>query len=149
MDFLVRLVGSSWITTSIVNGLPIANYTSWALDVATTILKSTIAKTNPRYKPVNRFDRARIDALIWIHYDLKSEVLDRAKLNWMLSTQFDCLTRNDPEYINLVLSAFDHYTKDPRHPGTPGPQIFSKKTIPIPPNPKPQKPKATRKRKTN
>ncbi len=68
---------------------------------------------------------------MWIHYGLKSPVINRDALGWMLSTQFDCLNRKDPFYKDLVMKNYDSYCRDRSIVSGPDEKIFNEKLVNI------------------
>ncbi len=114
-DFLIRSVGSTNMTLGIVSGLPISNYkTQFQRESLKLRTESEISCT--------------IDALMWLHYGQNKGALNRENLIWMLDTQFDCLKRNNPDYIRKVIEAFDHYSKQKDMYGADPTPIFKLKS---------------------
>jgi hypothetical protein len=124
MDYLVRVAGGGAIGKSNIEALPIANYnTKFLAEACKLPLEAWSEKGSPK-----------VDALIWLHYGQNQGALNRQNLEWMLETQFDCLKRNSPDYIQKVLVAFDHYSKQKEMYGIDPTPIFKLKdsnVIPI------------------
>ncbi|NOY71752.1 MAG: hypothetical protein GXP14_05150 [Gammaproteobacteria bacterium] len=56
-------------------------------------------------------NRARIDALVWLHYGINHPVLNRDNLQWLVTTQFPTLLKHHPDYPQFVMQAYDQYQK--------------------------------------
>jgi hypothetical protein len=100
IDYLTRIMGGGTIGKATVEALPIANYGTKFLDIAVKLQRKN-------FKEQGSPD---LDALIWLHYGQNKGVLNRDNLEWMLTTQFECLKRNAPGYIGQVLEACNFYS---------------------------------------
>lgn len=143
LDFLTKLKGGTNRTMSEIAALPITQYASAALDGAVVLAKKIFNMAGSDVSE-RRALRAKVDALVWLHYGMGRAPLDRSGLEWVLNTQFDCLNRHDPEYKNLVLKAYDEYSKEPKYTAGPTGTIFTKKTDKVASLPEPTDRKPTR-----
>lgn len=113
-DFLIKLIASTHVNLGVINSIPIPTYESKALLQATDILKSFLAYSSSslssRFRvassPPEKRLLARFEALMWIHFGKGVYPLDLGNLDWMISTQFDCLARHDPDFRELVLNEY-------------------------------------------
>ena len=118
IDFCVRNVCSSDVTLTVVNCLPLTNYSTEFMTQGMILIKEMESGKK------NLQNMAKIDALVWLHYGINHPVLNRDNLAWLVNTKFPALLRHNPGYADLVLEAYDQYQSlDPNLQ----PNIFSKK----------------------
>jgi len=106
-DFLVRMIGGMNVTKEHVATLPLPLYDSKSLNEAYRIYQQSKI-TSKNLKNI----QAKIDALIWIHFGMGEKPLDRNGLEWLFNNQFPLIKKNDPDYIQMVLSEYDKYYSD-------------------------------------
>lgn len=122
LDYLCRLTASSHVNLGIMRGIPFANYKSnylkRAMEIYVFLFQNCFRHKSKLFSidPVQG-SLADIDALIWLHYVAKNKSISRDSLEWLFSTQFDCLNRNDPEYKFQVLKSYDRLAKEIANPG--------------------------------
>ncbi len=118
-DFCMKFQGGTNRTFGQMIAMPLANYNTKFIDESSHLL----TKKGIQFP--------KMDALLWLHYGQNKGALNRENLIWMLDTQFDCLKRNNPQYIKDVIEAFDHYSKQKNMYGVDPTPIFKLKSQPL------------------
>lgn len=111
VDVCVRLNGGMNVTLGNVSTIPIPSYDSVALQKAVHIYRKNFGSNEQKIMRA----RANIDALVWLHYGGGKPPLDCEGLAWLMETQFPLVAKNEPEYLQLVLEAYDYYSKDKKY----------------------------------
>ncbi len=103
IDFCTRNVCSSHVTLDIAKCLPLTNYATEFMIQGMILIKDM---ENGQKTMQNR---ARIDALVWLHYGINNPVLNRDNLQWLVTSQFPTLLKHNPDYPKFVMQAYDEY----------------------------------------
>jgi hypothetical protein len=123
-DFLIKLKGGTSRTQAELITIPIAAYGSTAMDEAIRLAKELYDKKLKDAQVDAGHWTTKIDALVWLHYGNGQKPLDREGLDWVLSTQFDCLNRQNPQYRQRVLEAYEDYVRRPQFKSGPTKKLF-------------------------
>jgi hypothetical protein len=128
-DFLIKLKGGAHRTQTELMTIPITAYGSAAMDEAIRLAKELYElKLKDAHVDADPWT-TKIDALVWLHYGNGQKPLDREGLDWVLSTQFDCLNRQNPHYRPWVCEAYDDYAKRPQFRTGPTKDLFKENII--------------------
>lgn len=122
VDACVRLIGGVHVNMGYTSNIPIPRYDSVALQEAVHLYRKNFNSSKNAIKQA----RAAIEALVWLHYGGGKTPLDRDGLQWLMETQFPLVKKNEPDYMMMVLQAYDHYSKDKKYLRITG-QAFKKK----------------------
>ena len=120
VDACVRLIGGVNVNMGYISTIPIPHYDSVALQEAVRLYRQNFNGSTIKQA------RAKIEALIWLHYGGGKAPLDRASLQWLMETQFPLVKKNEPDYLLMVLQAYDKYSKDKKYLRLTG-EAFKKK----------------------